>query len=110
MRHKYRAVPTIIDGIRFDSKRESQIYCELKILARANKINALEVHPRLDLHTTGMDGIKRKIGCAEFDFAYWDCERKERVWVDVKGFDPPMSKWKRKHTEAEHGIKITIRK
>ena len=37
-RPKYRNIKTTIDGITFDSKRESIRYCELKLLAKAKKI------------------------------------------------------------------------
>jgi hypothetical protein len=108
--NKYRAIKTRIDGHLFDSRREAAVYMDLKLLERAGKINALQVHPAVDLHATDNKGIKRKIGRAEFDFSYWCCERKERVWIDVKGMDNAMSRWKRKHTEAEHGIQIEVRR
>ncbi len=32
--HKYHAEPTIVDGIRFDSKKEATRYAELRLLER----------------------------------------------------------------------------
>ena len=106
--NKYRAQKTRLDGFTFDSKREAAHYAELKLLEKAGHVNAIEVHPRFNLHATGADGIKRKIGQAILDFRYWDAREKRRRYVDVKGKDLPMSKWKRKHVEAEHGIVVEI--
>jgi len=106
--NKYRAKKVKLDGITFDSKREAAHYMDLRLLERAGKVNAIQVHPRLDLHAHGEDGIKRKIGQAELDFSYWDCERKQRRWIDVKGMDLPLSQWKRKHIEAQYGITVEI--
>lgn len=107
-RSKYFAKKVKLDGHCFDSKREAAVYCELKMLAKAGHINALDVHPRFDLHATGTDGIKRKIGQAILDFRYWDAQEKRRRYIDVKGMDLPLSKWKRAHLEAEYEIKVEI--
>lgn len=109
-RSKYHAKKVRIDNYCFDSKREAAVYCELKMLAKAGHINALDVHPRFDLHATGTDGIKRKIGQYEADFRYWCCQRKERVILDVKGYMTDLSRWKIRHFEAEYKTPIEIRK
>ena len=44
-RGKYSAEPQIIDGIRFDSKREARRYGELVLLMKARRIRALTIHP-----------------------------------------------------------------
>lgn len=106
--NKYRAQKTRLDGFTFDSKREAAHYMELKLLQRSGHINALDVHPRFDLHATGADGIKRKIGQAVLDFRYWCCREKRRRYVDVKGVDLPLSKWKRNHLKAEYNIDVEI--
>lgn len=107
-RSKYFAKRVRIDGHCFDSKREAAHYMDLRLLERAGKVNAINVHPRIDLHAHGADGVKRKIGQAELDFKYWDCERKGWRFVDVKGMDLPLSQWKRKHIQAEYGISVEI--
>lgn len=45
---KYRNKPTIIDNIRFASKREAHRYQTLKLLLKAKKITELELQPRFD--------------------------------------------------------------
>ena len=39
----------VFDGIRFDSHREMQRYCDLKLLQIAGEISELKVHPRYPL-------------------------------------------------------------
>ena len=42
------------DGYRFDSKREFLRYMDLKLLARADKIKSLEVHPKYPITIGGI--------------------------------------------------------
>ena len=37
-RNKYNAKPTLVDGIRFDSKKEANRYRELKLLKQAGEV------------------------------------------------------------------------
>lgn len=107
-RSKYHAKKVKCDGITFDSKREYLHYLVLRDRKQRGEINALEVHPRIDLHATGPDGIKRKIGAYELDFRFWDALKRERRFQDVKGFEVPLSMWKIKHVQAEYGITVEI--
>lgn len=107
---KYRSKWVTVEGRRFQSKAEGQAYAELRVLERAGKINGIVCQHALPLHATDAKGVKHKIGVYRCDFSYWDCERKERRWLEVKGVDLALGKWKRAHAEAEHGIKIEIRK
>lgn len=109
-RAKYNARKVYADGVVFDSRREYAVYQELKLLERAEKINALQVHVPIVLHAHGADGIKRKIGHYEVDFKFFDCERKQFRYMDVKGFDVPLGVWKIKHAQAEYGITVEVRR
>ena len=109
-RNKYGATRTRVDDITFDSKAEARVYMELKLLVRAGEINALTIKPRLDLHTAGPTGIKRKICTHIPDFKYFDTKAKEWRWVECKGYDHAVGKLKRKWAEAEYGITIEVRK
>lgn len=62
---KYRNKPTEVDGIRFDSLKESRRYGELKVLQRAGRITDLEIHRGFPL-----DVNDYPIGRYECDFAY----------------------------------------
>lgn len=48
-RSKYGNKKTVIDGIKFDSKAESQRYIELKLLLRAGLIKDLKLQPEFEL-------------------------------------------------------------
>lgn len=104
---KYRAVPTVVDGIRFHSKKEAAHYVKLKALLDDSKISSLVLQPRLPLHARDITGAWITVGDCVLDFKYAD-EVGLVHWVDVKGYDNALSKWKRKHAEIEHGIKIEI--
>lgn len=114
---KYRANPTVVDGVRFASAKEARRYGELKLLERAGEIEALELQPRFPLlvpATTGtMLGAAQalggtwdgKIGEYRGDFAYRNRSGR-RIVEDVKGFRTPLYKWKKKHVEKQYGIVI----
>lgn len=109
---KYRAIPTVVDGIRFDSKREAARYGELKLLEKAGEISNLCLQPRFVLTVDNRNypdnGYGRSIvlGAYVGDFMYVD-RHKGKVVEDVKGFKTPLYRWKKKHVEAQHGISIT---
>ena len=104
-RLKYRAVPTVAHGIAFDSKAEAARYGQLLLLAKAGKIEDLRVHPRYELIAASTTRPLRTVGFYEADFSYYDTERRVE---DVKGFDTPLSKWKRRHVKAQYGIDVQI--
>lgn len=46
---KYNAKKAIVDGIEFDSRKEANRYCELKLLQRAGAIKDLELQKAFEL-------------------------------------------------------------
>ena len=42
---KYNARKTVVDGITFDSKKESEYYCELKLRVQAGEIESFDLQP-----------------------------------------------------------------
>lgn len=52
-RHKYGALPTVVDGVRFDSRGEARRYGELRTLERAGVIAGLRLQPRFPLIVNG---------------------------------------------------------
>jgi hypothetical protein len=86
---KYHAIPTEVDGIRFDSKAEAARYRELCLLRAAGQIEELRVHPRYTIWKCKEEKI-----VYEADFAYF--EDGGLVAEDVKGFMTPVYKLKRK--------------
>lgn len=121
----------VIDGIEFDSKKEGNRYCELKLLERTGAISNLELQKRFELIPAQYETIetgeyykagvkkgqpKTKRVCIEqsvvyiADFVYQ--ENGKTVVEDVKGFRDTSSATyakfvlKRKMMLWIHGIKI----
>ena len=89
---------------------EANKYCELNLLQRAGKIFALKTQVPFILSVPDQKiAANRDIGKYIADFVYHD--RTKKPWrivvMDVKGFRTPLYKWKKKHFEAQYGIKIT---
>lgn len=109
---KYRAVPTVIDNIRFASKKEAKRYGELKLLEKAGEIRGLRCQVRysLDVYSALTHGEQR-IGHYVADFQYQERDPGDRdewrlVTEDVKGMRTAMYRWKARHMKAQYGIDI----
>ena len=98
---KYRAVKTIVDGIRFDSKKEAARYQELKFLLLGGSITHLFLQQRFDFVVNAV-----KIGFYKADFVYFDKDKGVEVVEDVKGAKTPVYNLKKRLMLAIHGIKI----
>jgi len=84
---KYGNRKTTIDGITFDSQREANRYCELKLLERAGEITELELQKEFVLIPNQyIDGklVERKCSY-KADFYYLDIRSGKYVCEDVKG-------------------------
>ena len=92
---KYHSTPTVIDGIRFDSKAEAERYQELRLLERSGEIADLQCHPRFLLQDAFIyDGKRERAIYYEADFSFTD---HENIYVeDVKGVKTEVYKLKRK--------------
>lgn len=99
--HKYNAVPTEVDGRKFASNSEAMRYCQLKMMQDARLISDLLLQVPYDLKIGDIT-----IGRWVADFVYMDNTLKRRVVEDRKGFRTPLYRWKKKHFEAQYGIKI----
>ncbi len=101
IKHKYRAVPVSIDGIRFDSKLEASYYQHLKGLKKIGIIH--HFHRQVPFDLPG--GVKYICDFLVFYIrpdSY--CE-----YIDVKGMRPlPISKLKMKQVQDVYGIEIKI--
>lgn len=101
---KYRAQPTVIDGIRFASKAEGKRYGELRLLEKAGRISELKLQPRYPLNSK--DGTKVAIYVA--DFEYVDAFDGRVATEDVKGVVTPTFRLKQKLFESQYGRKIRL--
>lgn len=99
--------PTTVDGIRFDSKRESERYLELLLLERAGAIRRIKVHKRYKLIIRDVPILTEtgRVMQYECDFEYLDLETGETIIEDVKGHKTDTYKVKKAIMQAM-GLKI----
>lgn len=117
MPRKWRNQPTVVDGIRFDSKKEAERWGVLRLLEQAGEIQDLERQVRFPLI------VERELICHYVaDFRY---RKLEDDWIDpfsetpetpakvlvtvvedVKGVKTPEYKLKAKLMKACYGIEI----
>lgn len=98
---KYRAKKTVIDGIKFDSRKEAKRYTELKLLERNGDIEKLTLQPRFLLQEGFRKNGKayRKIEYVA-DFMY---EQDGKLIIeDVKGIKTDVYKLKQKLFEKKY--------
>ena len=105
---KYGNKKITIDGITFDSKREANRYCELKLLERAGVIVNLQLQREFELIPAQyVNGKCVERACKyKADFCYFDNERGVMVCEDTKGFRTKEYVIKRKLMLYQHGIRI----
>ncbi len=96
MRHKYKNIPTVHDGFRFDSKKEGRYYEGLKLKQAAGDV--VFFLRQAPFHLPG--GVKLVIDFIVF-LADGNIE-----FVDVKGVKTEQYKAKKRIVEALYPIKI----
>ena len=105
---KFGAKKTVVDGIKFDSKWESERYGQLKAMERGGIVTDLELQVKYDIIINDI-----KICKYIADFVYKEespgGEIKEVV-EDAKGFETPEFKLKKKLMKAVHNIDIYLSK
>ena len=93
---KYRAKKEVVDGIKFDSKREAKRFTELKRLEGEGKISDLELQPRFELQPSyKKNGKTIRAITYKADFRYKD-ECGNEVIEDAKGMKTEVYKIKKK--------------
>lgn len=105
--NKYKASKVEIDGIKFDSKRESNRYLILKEQENKGEITNLQIHPLYELiprQVINGKVVERKCSY-EADFSYY--RDNKLVVEDVKGVRTPEYIIKRKLMLYIHGIQVT---
>lgn len=111
---KYKNVPTVVNGITFDSKREAHRYRQLLILQDGGAITELEIQPKFPLEIDGKPVLIRSKGYPNgrrasytADFRYRDELGEIRV-EDTKGYDTPASRLRRAVVECIYSIRIEL--
>ena len=94
---KYRANKVSVDGHTFDSQKEADYYCELKMRLQAKEIDGFCLQPIFML----APNLKYKA-----DFIVFHKDGKSEV-IDVKGFKTKEYIAKKKVFEDKFNLKIT---
>ena len=103
---KYGNRKIIRDGIEFDSIKECQRYCELKLMQRAGVISDLRMQVSFELiPSQRIDGkvVERAVNYIA-DFVYQ--QDGQKVVEDTKGYKTPEYIIKRKLMLHVYGIRI----
>lgn len=96
---KYGNKKVVIDGIKFDSKREAQRYGALQLMLKAGLISNLRMQVPYQITVNG-----KKVCRYVADFVY--SENGKEVVEDVKGMKTPVYNLKKKLMEAVFGVVI----
>ena len=105
---KFGAKKTIVDGITFDSKWESERYGQLKAMERGGIVTDLELQVKYDIV---INDIKICKYIADFVYKEESPDGKiKEIVEDAKGFETPEFKLKKKLMKAVHNIDIYLSK
>ena len=100
---KYGNQKVVVDGIKFDSKKEASRYQELRLLRRAGKIDNLRLQvPYVLIDKSKYGGAIKYIA----DFVYYDNELQKEIVEDTKGYLTDLYKLKRRLMAERYGIEI----
>ncbi|WP_249323475.1 DUF1064 domain-containing protein [Wansuia hejianensis] len=95
-KNKYRNIKTQVDGITFDSKKEAEYYCKLKLLKQAGEIKDFGLQPRYELQPTfRKNGTTYRAITYVADFIITNLDGTTEV-VDIKGVETQVFKIKQK--------------
>ena len=97
--HKYKAQPTVTDGIRFDSKKEARYYAELKLRVAAGEV--VFFLRQVPIHMAG--SAKMVI-----DFLEFHADGTVH-FVDVKGYETAQFKKNKRMVEALYPIEVELK-
>ena len=101
-RNKHNNKKTVIDGITFDSKKEAEYYCKLKILKKAGEIKEFGIQPKYELQPTfHKNGKTHRSITYIADFIITNNDGTTDI-VDVKGFETDVFKIKQKLFEYKY--------
>lgn len=98
---KYGSVKKSVNGIVFDSKRESNRYQELMVLEQAGEIKNLRLQVPFELIPKSKYGMPIRYIA---DFVYY--ENEQLIVEDAKGVRTPVYKIKRRLMAEVYGIQI----
>ena len=105
---KYHNIPTTIDGIRFDSRKEANRFYQLRLMERAGEISNLRRQVEYELIPAQKTPAGRAVRPVKYvaDFVYDD--HGKTVVEDVKGIKTREFKIKSKLMLWRYGIVVEI--
>lgn len=99
---KYSNKRTWVDGICFDSKKEADYYCQLKLLKRAGEIKDFGLQPRYELQPTfKKNGTTHRSITYVADFVVTNLDGTTDI-IDIKGVETQVFKIKKKLFEYKY--------
>lgn len=105
--NKYHNKKVIVNGYKFDSKKEANYYNQLKLLQRAGLIRDLELQKTFILQPSfKLNNKTRRNITYKADFTYFSIEDNKIHVIDVKGFKTDVYNIKKKMFEYKYGIEI----
>lgn len=108
-RNKYSNTKIVMDGIKFDSKKEARRYNELKLLEKNKQIIDLELQVKYPLQPSfKYNGQTIRAMSYIADFQYIDASSGLLVVEDVKGFETPVYKIKKKLFLYKYGSEVSF--
>ena len=107
IKNKFGNKKTVIDGIKFDSKKESEYYLKYKALLDSGVIAKLELQVpfKYEIQYLANEKVHKTVGryIADFVITYHSGDFEV---VDAKGFKTPEYKRKKKIIKKLYGIEI----
>lgn len=100
---KYRAKPTIVDGIRFPSKKEARRWQDLLLLESNGEVRDIKRQVEYKLEVMGILICRYR---ADFNYEELRAGQWLAVVEDVKGYKTAEYRLKKKLMRACHGIEI----
>ena len=91
-KHKYNAVPLVIDGHKFPSTKEAKRYQELKLQEHCGVISELKIQPKKFVLQEGFrnKNFKRKFSAITYTPDFFYIKNGESIYEDCKGFKTPV--------------------
>ena len=107
-RNKYNSLPTVVDNIKFHSKKESARYVQLKLDEKAGLIKDLKLQVPFELiPKMVINGKTERAIKYVADFTYYD-SKNNYIVEDVKGIILDVFKLKYRLMKQVHNIDIKI--
>lgn len=96
--NKYFNRKVMLDGIKFDSKKEADRYLDLKLLNKLGLIKELELQKVFVLQPKYINNNGEHIRAITYkaDFFYYDNQKEQYIVEDTKGFKTDVYKLKKK--------------